>query len=204
VVQAAAMNLGNINPTLPPLDQLAECEPRLITAYHDYVRHVSPSFMAMSLESARYILWLCETFRPETVCDFGSGFTSYVLRYYAEANGATAWSVDDSPEWLAWSARFPERYDLPAKNYVLFQDLPEQKFELVVYDYSKGETRNGQFAFATSLLTAPGLIVYDDAQHEEHQMKMFDAARQYGLELFDMSSVTKDQARRWAALGVKR
>jgi predicted O-methyltransferase YrrM len=195
------MSLADCRPDLvPPEHELKEATVRLQVAYDDYVARVSPANMAMSLESAAYILWLAETTGAHTGADFGSGFTSYVLRLA----GLTTTSVDDSPEWLHWTREFLRRYKLNSGELCEWETYRDRicAYDLVVYDFSSGPIRDANFQHAIGQLVPGGLAVLDDAQHEGHQISMIKAVRHYQYQLFDIQAWTRDQFRRYAALVV--
>jgi hypothetical protein len=189
-------------PHLVPTDiELKACTEELLDPYIDYVTHVSPYVMAISLNTSAYILWAARKIRAESAIDFGSGFTSYVLRLACD----DVWSVDDSPEWLEWSARFLERYGMlhvgHLERWHLFAYRNQDPRDIVVYDFSGGDMRNDNFGYAISMVGSIGVL--DDAQHPEHQKTMHQAAREQGYDLFGLRDWTCDGVDRYAALVVK-
>ena len=53
-------------------------------SYIDYVFTVSGAEHAISLPLGAFVLTACETLGPTAAIDLGSGFSSYVLRRYAD------------------------------------------------------------------------------------------------------------------------
>lgn len=194
--------LYQVYPHLVPTPAgLAEATARLEDAYQDYVKHVSPPQMCIALETSAYILWAAEQLpKINSAVDFGSGFTSYVLRLICD----DVWSVDDSPEWLEWTQRFLERHDRKQGTLAHWDDYKATAFthDLVVYDFSSGQMRDDNFQFAIGQLGPGGIAVLDDANHEGHQRSMYKAARKYRYGLFGLQDWTRDFYRRFAALVV--
>lgn len=185
---------------VPTKEDLAAATAELEPAYQDYVKHVSPAQMAIALETAAYILWAASRIQVRSAVDFGSGFTSYVLRLVCD----DVWSVDDSPEWLLWTQRFLARHGQANGQLVTWDDYKTQELhhDLVVYDFSSGEMRDANFAHAIGQLNRGGIAVLDDANHQGHQTSMHKAARHYGYDLFGLQDWTRDFFRRFAALVV--
>jgi predicted O-methyltransferase YrrM len=183
---------------IPDADELYACKRRIYPAFVDYVQHVSPKRMAMSLSSCTYILWLAEQIKPRSAVDFGSGLTSYVLRLACD----NVYSVDDSPEWLGNTRRFLKRYRADNDQLFLLDEYKEQEHshDLVVYDFSCGDMRDNNFAYAIGQLTASGVGVMDDANHAGHQQSMLDACDMHGRELLSLKTWTLDEYGRYAAL----
>lgn len=203
------MSVRTAHPRLAPgIDVEDFAAYRLRDAYQDYTTHVSPAQMAMSLASCSYIYWLCLTTDARRVADFGSGFTSYVLREYARNvyYDVEVISVDDSVEWLGWTAGFLSRHGFDETGLVGWSTVkadPPKDLDLIVYDFSSGPVRDDHFGFALDCLGPTGVAVFDDAQHVGHQERMRAecVARRY--DLFDLGEWTKDESGRFAALAVK-
>lgn len=193
-------------PWLVPTDtDLKNATASLEDAYQDYIKHVSPSQMTIALETSAYILWAAGRVqerleRPIVGIDYGSGFTSYVLR---KACGRV-WSVDDSSEWLEWTRRFLERHDVYNNRLCLWDDddYRAQSPDVVVYDFSSGEMRDNNFQFAIGQVAPGGIAILDDANHEGHQKSMHAAAKKFGYDLFGLQDWTRDYYKRFAAMVV--
>src|SRR5262245_35480678 len=69
--------------------------------YEYYIKEVSTSKMAVSLNTAIILYMFCEALVPKQIIDLGSGFSSFVLRSYASQSGnCMVYSVDDNQDWL--------------------------------------------------------------------------------------------------------
>lgn len=184
---------------VPTADDLRHTYNRLERAYKDYTSHVSPDHMAMSLEACSYIMWLAVQTRAKRAIDFGSGFTSYVLRVVCD----DVVSVDDSPEWLAWTRRFLERHSVDNGRCILWDDYEPVEADLVVYDFSCGQMRDDHFIDAVAAIGPGGVAVLDDAMHINHQKSMRHAALAFGYGLYGLQDYTRDFHRRYCALVVR-
>ncbi len=82
----------------------------ILPFYQDYVKNVSNPIMALSLELSVFLLLLCDFIKPKNILDFGSGFSSFIFRYYAahyvNNQSTIIWSLDDSQEWLDKTSEF--------------------------------------------------------------------------------------------------
>ena len=63
-------------------NQSRELTDKLRPAYEEYVASISTPDSAISLEIAALALILCRMRRPRRILDLGSGFSSWVFRYY--------------------------------------------------------------------------------------------------------------------------
>ena len=177
----------------------------LADAYYDYTETVSPKEMAISLRTAAYILWLCVKVRATSVCDFGSGFTSYVLRLFARASiwpQGSVTSIDDNPEWLQKTSDFLQRRDCDTDGLVLWaDDLELPNFDIVVYDFASGAVREQWMGYA--LAHTKIACVFDDAMHDGHWLEMERAAGMEGMKLCSLQLWTRDYIARYAALAFR-
>jgi hypothetical protein len=194
------MTLADHYPYLAPSEgDLDKAYDWLDTAYRDYVAHISPARMAISQETAAYILWVCEQIGAATAIDFGSGFTSYVLR----AAGCDTISVDDSPEWLHWTGTFLDRYDQTDGSLVPFDDFRPRAVDVVVYDFGGGQLRNDHFVTAIAQIGPGGIGILDDAQFPIHYKAARRAVSRFRYDYFNLEEWTTDCFARHAGLVVR-
>jgi predicted O-methyltransferase YrrM len=178
----------------------------LLPAYVDYCQTVSPRHMAMSIESCTYLWWLCDRAKAATVCDLGSGFTSYTLRAYAALadHPVTVTTVDDSPEWLDRTREFLSAASLPTDSLVEWDTWSEDPgtYDVIVHDLAHGDLRNLSMWVAAGALTEGGMILFDDAQNASHVAEMFKVAEANGLKMADIRQWTSDEVGRFSLLAV--
>lgn len=166
--------------------------------YDWYTTCVSHSQMAISFETAAWVGLLAQ--QAKSAVDFGSGFTSYVLRKYCD----TVWSVDDNEEWLTKTRQFCEQQKVSTDRIVLMDEYRPGQHDLVVYDYAGGDTRNRYYDFAFAQVAPGGVIVCDDMQFGPHAEHARAAAMRHEMTLVDESrGWTLDQFARWASYAVR-
>lgn len=176
----------------------------LADAYDDYTQHVSPDNMAISLRSVSYIVWLCEQVQARTVCDFGSGFTSYALRVYQEQapRPVSVLSIDDDEDWLTKTKDYITSQGMIADGLRLWdEDVPLIQSDLVVYDFAGGDVRERWMGYA--LEHTKKVCVFDDANHDTHRMEMEKVSAELGFEFYGVEPWTRDRFNRYAAVAVR-
>lgn len=188
-------------PQFPTDRDVRHAERELSQVYDHYVKLVSPSGMAASLATSSLLLALCRTTNISTAIDLGSGFSSYVFHHWAAESGARICSVDDSEEWLGRTQEFLALYDFEPARVCLWPDIPSDRFELVFHDLSQGERREAAMQIAAD--SASRFVVFDDAQHRGHRIKMKAVSATSGLALYSLRSLTLDNIHRYAALGFR-
>jgi predicted O-methyltransferase YrrM len=183
-----------VTPTLEDLRPLTKALAPDLAVYRDTV---SDAAWAISLETAALIEWACDRNDPVTVCDLGSGFTSYVLRKYAVGRGVVCMSVDTSPKWIAKTETFLKSHDLDTTN-VIFWDkwrVRSDLYDLIVVDLEYGELRNDAIRSAPSRLNPGGVVIFDDSQNSDHLAAMLQAASDHGLTLDVLGNLEDDLGR---------
>lgn len=176
----------------------------LIEPYREYCLTVSKRGMAASLETCAYLMWLCHELQPGSVVDYGSGFTSYVLRSYAASQDrpVRVVSVDDNEGWLVKTGTFLGRHGLSQSGLMLLDEwlARDEMFDLAIYDLGGGEVRNEHMLRATQLA---GTILYDDAQAPQHHFRMAEVAQECGMVLLDVYRQTLEITCRYAAVATR-
>lgn len=171
----------------------------LATPYITYCRFVSKASMAISLETAAFIAYLCDAFHPTKAADLGSGFTSYVLR---RCLVPTVASVDDDPGWLGRTKAFCASQHVDSTDGFHGPEWrdTDERYDLIVHDYAKGPVREEWMTVAAEHLSPTGMILFDDAQHAGHRAEMVRVCEQYGLATHDVYDITLDEVGRFALL----
>jgi predicted O-methyltransferase YrrM len=174
----------------------------LLAPYRTYCRFVSKRSMAISIETAAFVAWLCATTQPAKAADLGSGFTSFVLRH---CGVRTVASVDDSATWLGRTRAFCDSQHVDATTGFHGPEWQrsDERYNLIVHDYSGGATREAWMTTAIEHLTDDGVIVFDDAQNVSHRNEMVRVCEEHGLILYDIRDITLDEVGRYAAMGVR-
>jgi hypothetical protein len=189
----------------PTRSQLQSTFDSLVGPYVDYCRNVSRRSMALSIESCTLLLHLCRHFQAESVCDLGSGFTSFVLAKYAATAGhpVRVVSVDDSSEWLLRTREFLHRYGYPTGGLMSYDAWKgnTDHYDVIVHDFSSGEQRDQSMVAAARRCNKA--LLFDDANHAGHSAQMVAVCDVYGLTPVDVKALTYDQVRRFARLAVR-
>jgi len=139
-------------------------------AYNEYVPAVSAAVYACSLSTAKLLWQLCEQRKPERVLDIGSGFSSIILRTWAEEHDAEHWYIDTSAEWLQTTRAALDARGLDCLHGALWNSPAldgQEPFDLVFFDASEIATRSWYLRAALDMVADGGLFVADDA-HDRH------------------------------------
>lgn len=157
-----------------------EFKKEMIEQYQEYLKSVSS--MAPSMKTMALLLSLCVP--GAKVLDLGSGFSSYMLRYYESRLDMEVWSVDDNHKWLLKTIEYCKNHNVSydrflSWNIALDSYLP--KFDVVFVDI--GTTRNRPKYYQVILeefCTPKTLALFDDMHKPtlkraiEHELKAYD------------------------------
>lgn len=192
-----------MQPPIPTPAELNDARAEIRSTYIDYCTTVSKRTMAMAYESCAYALCMLRRLKPVDVADFGSGYTSYVLRKYAtEAEHlVNVISVDDDASWLAKTGAFLDREGLPSDGLLMWDEYLaiDSVHDFAIYDLSGGDMRDMGMTPVAERTKRNGFVLFDDAQHDGHRASMFAT----GLTIFDAKPYTVDVVQRYALLGMK-
>ena len=169
-------------------------------AYQRYVTSVTSSAHAISLQLALYLEDLVATRSPARVADLGSGFSSYVLRLLAgdREPAIEVWSVDDDPAWLAKTRAFLTAEGLSTDRTVLWPELAQDSFDLVLHDLGSMSTREATLTEALSLVKAGGALVLDDLQFPDYRRHVEETLRARGVDFASAEEQTLDMLGRYS------
>jgi hypothetical protein len=176
--------------------------------YNFYVKNISRADMAASLQLVSVLLKLCRDTAPHKLLDLGSGFSSFVLRYYAKNYPMTAvWSVDDDIQWLNKTKDYLRQNDLNAANVV---PLPEfihgnvAGFDIVLLDLNFVEVRKNYITLAIERCKAGGILLFDDVHKPDFMYDVLIQTRNLPIRLYSIRSLSLDSYGRYALLGIKQ
>jgi len=183
----------------------SNCRPyleRLLPAYLDYVENVSHPAHALSVETGALMWWVCDQIHAESVCDLGSGFSSFVLAAYAAMSGANVTSVDTDPEWLDKTQGFLTDVEAPTDGLMLLDEWQSgtDTFDFVLNDLAGGELRESTYGATLDRLNPGGVAIFDDAQSTSHRLAMCVAAGERDLHMVDVWGATLDPIGRFAVM----
>lgn len=178
----------------------------LMPTYLDYVSRVSWADHAISLGSAAVLWQFCLDRRPARVLDTGSGYSSYVLRRYAQEHGAQVVSVDDNAEWMKKTAGYLAEHGLSTDGLMSWDEFrasQHQHFGLVFHDMAGGRLRIDTAQRMTDLIEDDGVLVFDDMQDLALRAEVRRVTAAAGRRYLSMERVTGDEIGRYAALSVR-
>ncbi len=181
----------------------AQIAGELSATYVAYVRNVSTARMAISLELATFLTFICAVTRPQRILDLGSGFSSYVFRKYQAEAGAPVevLSVDHSPYWLEETNRFLAAQGLSTAHMETlagFKATEPRSFDILFYDL--GAERRKWLPGVLSLRRPAGLFVLDDFQIIHYRKYVQKHLQGTPHTLYSLYWCTRDRYLRFAAL----
>ncbi|MBS1681417.1 MAG: methyltransferase domain-containing protein [Bacteroidetes bacterium] len=179
-----------------------------LRSYHSqYINEVSSSNMAASLELSGYLLSICQTNQYSHMLDMGSGFSSFILRYYAKENPhVKVVSVDDNVAWLDKTKTFLEQHQLDTKNIYHLDDFlnsEEKDFDLVLHDLNFVEVRINYVEQLIQKTKQGGVLIMDDVHKPDYLFALLSKLRKENVKLFDIKTITEDSFGRFALALVK-
>ena len=177
---------------------------KLWDAYVDYCLNVAKRSMAINIETAALLWYECDRSQARSVCDLGSGFTSYVLARYAAESGypVSVMSVDDDVEWMTKSAGFLRRHRLPSESVVSYDVWSgcADMFDVIIHDFNSGGTRNRTMWEVAGRVNPGGVIIFDDMQNDGHRTEMGRVAVAHEWPLVDVLMISTDETHRYAGM----
>lgn len=181
-----------------------QCREELRPVYEHYVKEVSRADMAASLELGGLLLALCRTNRWRRLLDLGSGFSSFVFRYYARENpAAVVFSVDDDSDWLKRTRGFLESHQLKKENLIPLQDFLNQgvgSFDCILHDLNFVEVRIEYVEKVLALLAPEGLAIFDDVHKADYRLSLMKQLKSHPGKVFSLKPVTLDRFGRFACV----
>lgn len=170
--------------------------------YNNYVPRITRDDMAISLQLASFILTFCRLTKPKKIADLGSGFSSFVFRYYASQcpYKVDIWSVDDGRKWLEKTRVFLSKNKLSTKNLIHFSEFKKmhQAFDLILHDIGTMETRIETVVYAMNLAKKGGFIILDDMHFPAYSPIPKTIIRNTGFTALSTRNYTKDKYGRFS------
>jgi protein-L-isoaspartate O-methyltransferase len=179
-------------------------------AYKYYTENISPDNMSMSLKLAFFMYELCNKFKFEIVMDRGSGFSSFILRLYAEEQDfpVTVFSVDSSSEWIKKTRSYLEQNNLSTKNLYIWDDFYRSFKGKIEFDFILEDAitilRKRTPNQLTSFLSKNGVMLWDDYQTKYHKKIVKNQCVKLNMEIVDIQEETLDSYGRYGVLTRKK
>ncbi|MGA3280719.1 MAG: hypothetical protein ABSD50_07030 [Smithella sp.] len=181
---------------------IARYRHEIMPFYKDYVTTISNPIMAASFETSVFLLILCDLIKPQRIIDFGSGFSSFIFRFYAQKHsGAEVWSVDDSQEWLDKTGEYLIKNNMSADNLFSLESMKQKKdisFDLILYDMGAFDTRMSNLKFVLDMLSQNGIIVLDDMHGADYAFFVLDSLRKNHFKKYSAYHFTIDNINRYS------
>ena len=173
--------------------------------YKDYINNVSKSSMSISLELSLYIWSEVNKIKPKKILDLGSGYSSFILRYYQciSKHKVSVKSVDTSTHWLDKTKKFLQKNNLGTDDmYVLedFKKLPKRKYDFILYDLDNTSKRHTRLKYVLSLLSKNGLLIIDDVHNTEYRNEVISIVSKSKKNITFIKDITIDEYGRYAAI----
>lgn len=173
--------------------------------YVTYKQEISSGGSAASLRLSALLLAICRLAKPRRVIDFGSGFTSYVLRRYQSerASSVVAYSVDDSSEWLARTRQYLIANGLMAENlfdWPSFEDRRDFSYDLSVLDIRPIQRRLELLPKLMSNLPDGGMVLVDDLHKPHLKQPLLEMVERQGWKCIGLRDLTLDEYGRYACI----
>lgn len=171
--------------------------------YWKYVNTISTAGMAIAPQTCEYIIWHIINHKPKVVCDMGSGFTSYVLRFIASENDMIVYSVDDKEEWLGKTKEFLEERNLNTDNMYVWNDHPKMKFDFMIDDIGDIRFRIKHTDQMLNMIKPGGYILADDI-NGWYSSYFNGACDRMNFKRTNIKQQTMDRFRRFATIARRK
>jgi 2-polyprenyl-3-methyl-5-hydroxy-6-metoxy-1,4-benzoquinol methylase len=176
--------------------------------YEEYVSKVSRSDMAASLELAAFLFSVCKINQYTKLMDVGSGFSSFVFRFYAKQTpGVRVYSIDDDAEWLEKTKHYLNEHSLNTDDMLTVEDfmqLNEGGFDCILHDMNFVEVRIQYVDFVFRSAKKNGLIIMDDVHKMDYRFALLKKLKSLEASCFTLRDMTKDNFGRFAYAVLKK
>lgn len=175
--------------------------------YSNYIKNISPDYMALSFETIKFLIELLPQLDPQRILDYGSGISSFVLRYLRPTT--PVYSVDDSEEWLNTTIRFLALNGiLTHPNEMLTEDQFQSreqprtlKWDFVLYDYSVTKNRIPHLNELKKLNCKT--ILFDDFHKKALRKSIYEIFSD-DFVIYNLRRLTTDKFGRYCAVAIRK
>ena len=177
--------------------------------YDYYINNESMDGMPISVETAKFMYYLCNQCKFKTLMDRGSGFSSFILRLYASEQDfpVDVFSIDTDPDWIEKTKAYLDLRNLNTDNFYIWDDFyrnrKDIRFDFILED-AKFELRITTYNQFIKLINADGVILWDDANHNSHKPIILSCAKELGFKVIDIKNLTVDKFGRCSTLTTNR
>lgn len=178
---------------------------KLEPVYKDYTAKVSFDYMAISLETAAFLISVCQILKPKILADLGSGFSTYVFNIYAKESKSHVdiWSVDDDENWLKKTRSWLMTQRIKPAKLLTWKDFCRQtkpEFDLVFHDLGNMETRILTLPEVLKMVKPTGFLILDDLQFSDFNRDARKILRETNYQIFSLRKFTQDHYGRYAGI----
>lgn len=178
----------------------------LYLSHTDYITNISVGSSAASLELSALICSIYEIKSPQNVIDYGSGYTSYILRKIQSTNKSVnknVFSVDSSDDWLNKTQDYLRQNKLVEKNLLTWEEYSKNyslNFDLVIVDI-RPITRRVELIKNYLLYNKKNTILIIDDFHKDHLKKpILMLKKKFNFKIYSLKDITLDNYGRYAAI----
>jgi hypothetical protein len=181
----------------------------LLKPYFDeYIAEVSVSNMAASLELASTLLSILEKNKYRKLVDLGSGFSSFVFRFYANSNpGVEVYSVDDDAAWLEKTREYLKRNNMSDVNLLTLDQFIAADlsgFDCILHDLNFVEVRINHVSMLLSKLSANGILILDDMHKPDYRIEVLKKLQTQPFNVYDLRADTLDSFGRYSMIVLRK
>ena len=193
-------------PQFRDFDRLSNEHSKILQPYYNkYISSISIDEMAISIELSVFLSVLCKLLTPRGILDLGSGFSSFVFRFYSQKADPKpiVYSVDDSKEWLKKTEIFLRDNNVPTDNIVVWKTFSEnnaETFDIILHDLGSIEVRKNTLEDIMKLVRPGGVIILDDLHQVEYALFVKETIKKYRLRCYNLKEFTKDKFGRFSFL----
>jgi len=174
--------------------------------YKIYTSTISNQTMAISFELASFMWKYINKHKCIKILDLGSGYSSFVFRYYQKSNAPSKCkvvSVDTSMEWLTQTNKFLSNNDLNLDHLYTFEDfktkrMPVKKYDFILYDLGNMSARSENLEYILSFADTGCPIIIDDVHKSVYRKKVEETVNKLKKHIVDIKPKTLDAFGRYA------
>lgn len=166
------------------------------TAHNDYVSNYSAPLISMSLNRGAFFYFFCKKLKPKHILDLGTGFSSYIFRYYQkEVNpNAVVYSVDDSKFWLDETKVFLSSYQLPTDNLITLEESKRDKitkYDLIFLDIGDIPLRIQLLPSLIEKVKQGSMLLIDDFHSPHYRKEIETMCTKMDVKCYSLRKVTR-------------
>lgn len=177
-----------------------DIEREMKTFYTIYANTISKNLASM--RCCQLLISLCVP--GSVVLDLGSGFSSFVLRYYQDRLGLDVWSVDNNKLWLDKTKEFCKQHNVSTDKFILWEELltaARIQFDLIFFDIGTTKQRVSYMLPTLENLVHPKtFVVFDDIHKGIIQKGLENILTAYTYKEVGIKNQTMDEYGRYSRL----